>query len=119
MRRNSFDGKMIGLKGEIVIFPKWFFLMLHNVQRTLDRKAKATGRTPVKIIERDHATGLFSVREEIRDELGPFLDLPDYRLHSLKSSDPFFISGKARISGKKGLVDLLELGIRRRKDVDD
>ncbi len=120
MRRNLFDGRMIGLKGEIIVFPKWFFLSILNAQRILDRNAKLLEIDPIKIIERDHATGLYILRDAIRKELRPILDLPDYRLHALRSSDPSYMSGKAKITGKKGIVDLLELGIleRRRTDVE-
>lgn len=120
MRKNLFDGRMIGLKGEIVVYPKWFFLSILNTQRILDRKAKDSKIEPIKIVERDHATGLHVVRESIRKELGPIIDLPDYKLHALKSMDPSIISGKARTTGKKGIIDLLELGIldRRRPDVE-
>ena len=118
MRERLFDGRMIGLKGEVVTYPKWFFLILQNSQRILDRKAKANGAVPIRIIERDHESGFFRVLEPVREQLGPFLELPDYRINDLKALDPSFQSGKARISGRRGLVDLLETGIAARKEDD-
>jgi len=111
---------MIGLKGEIVRYPRWFFLILANSQRILDRKAKKGGSAPIKIIERDRETGFFRVLEPVREQLGPFFELPDYRMHQLKAFDPSFQSGKARVSGRRGLFGLLEKGIdgERKEDVD-
>ena len=116
MRRGLFDGRMIRLDGGIVVYPKWFFLWLNNAQRILDRRAREVGGIAVKIIERDRATGLFRVLEPVREQLGPIIDLPKFRLHDLKASDPSFFSGKARVSGRRGLGDLLELGIGRESE---
>lgn len=111
MAKSVFDGRMIGLSGEIVHYPKWFFLLIHNTQRALNRRARELGIEPVKIIERDRDSGLYCVLDPIRSQLGPFLSLPNYRHQNLKAFDPSFVSGKARISGRKGLEDLLELGL--------
>ena len=111
MGKGSFDGRMIGLSGDVVTFPRWLFMALQNAQRILDREARLKGRDSIKIIERDKKTGFFAVREAVHRQLGPFLDLPDYKLKPLRATDPSYVSGRPRITGRKGIKDLLELGI--------
>jgi hypothetical protein len=112
MREIAFDGRMLGLSGEVVTYPQWFFTILLNAQRRLNRIAKEQKREAVKIIERDKPTGLWQVLPEVKSQLGDLLDIPNYRPRkSLRAFDPSYSSGRPRHCGRRGLIDLLESGI--------
>jgi hypothetical protein len=71
-----FDGRMLGLNGQVVTYPQWFFLLIKNAQRRLNRIAKEEKREPVRIIERD-GSGLWRVLPEVKRQR-PMPDLPPF-----------------------------------------
>lgn len=110
---------MLGLNGQVVMYPQWFFLLLKNAQRRLNRIAKEEKCEPVRIIERD-SSGLWRVLPEVKHQLGDLLSIPNYnprrRLHA---SNPGYRSGRPKHCGRRGLIDLLEEGIdTTRQDID-
>lgn len=107
-----FDGRMIGLQGEVVTYPQWFFALLINTQRRLVRVAKKQQRPAAMILERDKPTGFWRVLPEVKVQLGSLLDLPNYNpRRTMRAFDPGFHSGRARHCGRRGLIGLLESGI--------
>jgi hypothetical protein len=106
-----FDGRMLGLNGQVVTYPQWFFLLLKNAQRRLNRIAREEKYEPVRIIERD-GSGLWRVLPEVKRQLGDLLLIPNYNpRRKLHASDPGYRSGRPRHCGKRGLIDLLEEGV--------
>jgi hypothetical protein len=107
----SFDGRMIGLQGQVVTYPQWFFAVILNTQRRLIRIAKEktllTGRRhePVRVVQRDKLTGFWRVLPEIKNQLGALLNLPyHYPNKTIRALDPGYYS-------RRPLIDLLECGI--------
>ena len=114
----SFDGRMIGLQGQVVTYPQWFFAVILNTQRRLIRIAKEkthlTGRRhePVRVVQRDKLTGFWRVLPEIKNQLGALLNLPHhYPNKTIRALDPEFYSVRPRNYGRRPLIDLLECGI--------
>lgn len=90
------------------------------MQRIIDREAKEKKIEPLKIIERDRQTGFYRVTREAFRQLDPLLQFPRFRPLGLKAIDLGYQSGRARGSGRKGLIDLLEIGIpRKERHVDE
>lgn len=107
-----FDGRMIGLNGQIVIYPQWFFAVLINAQRRLVRIAKEQQLEIVRIIERDKPTGFWRVLPEVKSQLGDLLDIPNCNPRkTVRAFNPAFHSGRPRHCGRRGLIDLLDSGI--------
>jgi hypothetical protein len=114
----SFDGRMIGLQGQVVTYPQWFFAVILNTQRRLIRMAKEktllTGRRhePVRVVQRDKLTGFWRLLPEIKNQLGALLNLPHhYPNKTIRALDPGYDSGRPRNCGRRPLIDLLEYGI--------
>jgi hypothetical protein len=112
IRESVFDGRMLGLQGEVVKYPRWFYFVIYNAQRRLDRIAKEDKRPAVKIIERDKPTGLYQVLPEVKRQLADLLDIPNHNPRkNLRAFDLGYHSGRPRHCGRRGLIDLLESGI--------
>lgn len=107
-----FDGRMLGLNGQVVTYPQWFFAFLVNAQRRLSRIAWEQNLLPVRIIERDKPTGFWRVLPEVKNQFRDLLDIPNYNpRRTVRAFNPAFHSGKPRHCGRRGLIDLLESGI--------
>jgi hypothetical protein len=128
MSEASFDGRMIGMNGQVLTYPRWFFAIVINTQRRLNAIAKTKRKSALRVLERDKPTGFWRVLPEIRRQLGPLLELPNYNPYRrLACMDPGFHSGRPKHCGRRGLIDLLESGIddtrlesaRCQADLDD
>jgi hypothetical protein len=109
IRESVFDGRMLGLHGQVVTYPRWFYFFIYNAQRRLDRIAKKDKRPAIKIIERDKPTGFYQVLPEIKRQLADLLDIPNYRPRkSLRAFDPSYHSGRPRHCGGRGQRRLLQ-----------
>jgi hypothetical protein len=112
MSESVFDGRMLGLSGEVVTYPQWFFAILIGAQRRLNKIAKDERQAAVKIIKRDKSTGFWRVLPEVKNQLGALLEIPSYNPRkTVRAFNPAFNSGRPRHCGRRGLIDLLESGI--------
>jgi hypothetical protein len=112
IRESVFDGRMLGLHGQVVTYPRWFYFVLYNAQRRLDRIAEEDKRPAIKIIERDKSTGFYQVLPEVKRQLADLLAIPNYNPRkTVRAFNPAFHSGRPRHCGRRGLIDLLETGI--------
>jgi hypothetical protein len=112
IRESVFDGRMLGLQGQVVTYPRWFYFVIYNAQRRLDRVAREDKRLAIKIIERDKPTGFYQVLPEVKRQLADLLDIPNYNPRkTLRAFDPSYHSGRPMHCGRRGLIDLLESGI--------
>lgn len=112
MRESVFDGRMLGLNGQVVTYPQWFFALLVNAQRRLVRVAKEQRRESVRILERDKPTGFWRVLPEVKNQFGDLLNVPNHNPRRIvRAFNPAFHSGRPRHCGRRGLIDLLESGV--------
>ncbi len=112
IRKSAFDGRMLGLNGQVLTYPQWFFALLVNTQRRLIRIAREQNCEIVRIIERYSPTGFWLVLPEVKNQLGDLLDIPNYNPRkSVRAFNPAFHSGRPRDCGRRGLIALLESGI--------
>lgn len=102
---DDFDGRMIGLDGEVRHYPRWLFVRLDAMHRAFKRNEG------IPLLERDDASGLWRMLPALRS----FRDLwegPAFRLAaSARAIDPGFYSGRSHDSGYRSLWDLILGGI--------
>lgn len=65
MRERVFDGRMLGLNGQIVTYPQWFFALPVNTQLRLIRVAKEQRRETVRIVDPDRGPALGKLPLEV------------------------------------------------------